>query len=201
MCITRSFRCFRLALLAVLLPFLQVAAAVATTYEISGTYAHVRFTITKWMVFQEEGGFRDISGTLLFDPQHPDSARIDVVVQAASIDTNNSTRDRVLRSDDFFDVEKFPTLEFHSTRIAPKAADQFAVTGNLTIHGVTRQIIIPVHFLGTNNLQGVGDIAGFETTFVLDRTDYRVMGNRWSGGKLSLSKDVNISIHLGGRHP
>jgi hypothetical protein len=112
MCITQSFRCFRLALLAVLLAFLQVAAAAATTYEISGTYAHVRFTITKWLVFQEEGGFRDLAGTLLFDPQRPDNAHIDVVVQAASIDTNNSTRDRVLRSDDFFDVEKFPTSGF-----------------------------------------------------------------------------------------
>jgi len=183
-------------LLAVL--FIACSGLASPTYELGPTYGHVRFSITKWGVFQEEGSFRDLAGTLDFDPRRPETSRVDVVVQAASIDTNNSTRDSTLRSDDFFDVLKFPTLEFHSTQVVPKEPGNFDVSGNLTVHGVTKLITVRARLLGMSDQPGVGQLVGFETTFRIDRSDYGILGSRWSAGRLVLGREVQISIRLGG---
>lgn len=187
-----------LAILLAIALLVGIPPAVGATYQLGSTFGHLRFTITKWGVFQEEGIFRDVSGTLDFDPKKPESARVDVVVKSASIDTNNSTRDRVLRSDDFFDAEKFPTLEFHSTRVSPRGEDRFDVTGALTVHGTTKTVIVSARLLGIGRQPNVGELAGFETDFTIDRTEFGVVGSRWSGGQLLLSKNVQISVRLGG---
>ncbi len=80
----------------------SVSSSPAATCRVGSTLAHVSFTITKWMVFKEEGRFRDVSGSIKFDPKNPAVSKVGITVQAASIDTNNGTRDSVLRSDDFF---------------------------------------------------------------------------------------------------
>ena len=89
----------------------------AKTYAVSKAYTMLSFTATKWMVFKEEGLFQEFSGTLTYSSQDPAKCKIDLTVQAASLDTRNSTRDKVLRSDDFFEVQKYPTLAFRSTRV------------------------------------------------------------------------------------
>ena len=86
----------------------------AKVYTISKSYTTLSFTARKWMVFKEEGLFLDFSGTLAYSSQDPAKCKIDVTVQSASLDTRNAGRDKVLRSDDFFDVERFPTLSFRS---------------------------------------------------------------------------------------
>ncbi len=177
-----------------------ISCAAATNYRVGSTFAHVSFTITKWMVFKEEGIFRDVSGTITFDPKSPGASKVEITVQAASIDTNNATRDGVLRSDDFFDVARYPTLTFSSTRVVSRDADTLEVTGDLSIHGVTRQITVPVKLLGLTTVQNVGELAGFETSFTIDRTDFGVLGARWSGGQLLLSKEVTIHLRIGGIH-
>src|SRR6185369_3230858 len=100
--------------------------AQATTYEIAHLYSNVGFTITK-IFFKEDGGFRDYSGKILYDPDHPERSTVQMTVQAASIDTRNDTRDKVLRSDDFFDTEHYPTLSFVSTSVTPKSGGALAV--------------------------------------------------------------------------
>jgi len=170
----------------------------AKTYRVSKTYTTLSFTATKWMVFKEEGTFQDYAGTLMYDPANLSASSIDVTVQAASLDTRNSTRDGVLRSDDFFDVVKYPTLSFRSTRVAPAGADSLSVTGNLTIHGVTKQLTIPVHVIGVRVMPGIGDFVGFETTFTIDRRDFGVLGTRWSGNKVAIDPDVLIHLIIGG---
>ena len=170
----------------------------AKTYRVSKTYTTLSFTATKWMVFKEEGTFQDYAGTLTYNPSNLSASSIDVTVQAASLDTRNSTRDGVLRSDDFFDVAKYPTLSFRSTRVAPAGADSLSVTGNLTIHGVTKQLTIPVHVIGARVMPGIGDFAGFETTFTIDRRDFGVLGTRWSGNKVAIDPDVLIHLIIGG---
>jgi polyisoprenoid-binding protein YceI len=89
----------------------------AKVYAVSKSYTTLSFTATKWMVFKEEGLFQDFSGTLTYSSEDPSKCRIEVTVQAASLDTRAPGRDKVLRSDDFFDVEKFPTLSFRSTGV------------------------------------------------------------------------------------
>jgi polyisoprenoid-binding protein YceI len=150
------------------------------------------------MVFKEEGLFQDFSGTLSYDPANPAACAIDVTAQAASLDTRNSTRDQVLRSDDFFDVAKYPTLAFHNTSIASTGPDSLSVTGDLTIHGITRRVTVPVRVIGARVMPGIGDFAGFETTFTIDRRDFGVLGTRWSGNKVAIDPSVVIHLLIGG---
>jgi polyisoprenoid-binding protein YceI len=93
-----------------------------------------------------------------------------------------------------FDAERFPSMTFRSKKVEAGTGGAFTVTGDLTIRGTTRQITIPVKFLGVNAVPNVGELAGFETTFTVDRTDYGVNGWKWSGGKLTLSKEVTIHL-------
>jgi polyisoprenoid-binding protein YceI len=115
-------------------------------------------------------------------------------VQAASIDTDNADRDNHLKSPDFFDVQKFPSLTFTSTEVKPKDADTWDVTGDLTIHGVTKRVTIPVELLGTVATPQ-GEKAGFETSFTVNRKDYGIVWNRVldAGGSI-LGDDVKINV-------
>jgi polyisoprenoid-binding protein YceI len=172
----------------------------ASTYEISHVYSNVSFSIMKFF-FKEDGGFRIYAGKVYYDPAHPERSHVRMTVQAASIDTRNEGRDRALRSDDFFDVEHYPTLTFVSTSVTPKSDYLLDVAGDITIHGVTKHITISVRFLGEKYLQGWGDFVGFDTEFTIDRTAFGVNGSRWSGGAAVLSKDVNIHLAIGAIRP
>ena len=154
----------------------------------------VSFNITKFF-FNEEGGFRQYSGKIFYDPDHPERSRVQMIVQAESIDTRNEGRDRVLRSDNFFDVARYPTLSFVSTSVAPRQNGMLDVAGDFTIHGVTKHITIPVHFLGTKQMQGWGDFIGFNTEFTIDRKEFGVNGgSSWSG---ILGKEVVVHLSVG----
>ncbi|MFZ0413564.1 MAG: YceI family protein [Candidatus Acidiferrales bacterium] len=193
--------CFVILLLAALPQVLSAAPSTksaAKTYRVSKTYTTLSFTATKWMVFKEEGTFQDYGGTLTYDPVNPSASSIDVTVQAASLDTRNSTRDGVLRSDDFFDVAKYPTLSFRSTRVTPAGSDSLSVAGDLTIHGVTKQVTVPVNIVGARVMPGIGDFAGFETTFTIDRREFGVLGTRWSGNTVAIDPEVVIHLIIGG---
>lgn len=181
-------------------PAPQALASDAKVYTVSKTYTTLSFTATKWMVFKEEGLFQDFSGTITYSAGDPAKCKIDVTVQAASLDTRAPGRDKVLRSDDFFDVEKYPTLSFHSTRVTSTGKETYDVEGDLTIHGVTKRITVPVKVIGVRVMPGIGDFAGFETTFNIDRRDFGVLGTRWSGNKLSIDPTVVIHLIIGGVH-
>jgi polyisoprenoid-binding protein YceI len=170
----------------------------AKVYAVSKAYSTLSFTATKWMVFKEEGLFQDFSGTLSYSSQDPAKCKIDVTVQAASLDTRAPGRDKVLRSDDFFDVEKYPTLSFRSTKVTSTGKDSYDVEGDLTIHGVTKRITVPAKLIGARVMPGIGDFAGFETTFSIDRRDFGVLGSRWSGNTMAIDPTVLIHLIIGG---
>jgi polyisoprenoid-binding protein YceI len=166
----------------------------AATYDITHVYSSVSFNITKFF-FNEEGGFRQYSGKILYDPDHPERSRVQMTVQAESIDTRNEGRDQVLRSDNFFNVTRYPTLTFISTSVVPRQNGMLDVAGDVTIHGVTKHLTIPVHFLGTKQMQGWGDFIGFNTEFTIDRTEFGVNGDSsWTG---ILGKEVKIRLSIG----
>lgn len=203
----RTLRIFTVLTLLAATPLVTTARNKATpagsnsatkVYAVNKSYTTLSFTATKWMVFKEEGLFQDFSGTLTYNPTDLTKCSIDMTVQAESLDTRNAGRDKVLLSDDFFDVEKFPTLSFRSTRIEARAGDAYDVTGNLTIHGVTKRITIPVKTIGVRVMPGIGDFAGFETTFTIDRRDFGVLGTRWSGNTLAIDPNVVIHLIIGG---
>ncbi|HEY2324142.1 MAG TPA: YceI family protein [Thermoanaerobaculia bacterium] len=185
----------RLALLLLLAA--TTANAEVTRYLVRPTYTSIRFSIVKWSVMKEEGIFREFTGTLDFDPAHPDRSRIEITVQAPSIDTKNDTRDKVLRSEDFLDVARYPTLSFVSRSVNQEGGRWF-VTGDLTIHGTTHRIRVPVSQLGRRDLPKIGKLAAFETAFTINRRDYRVLGARWGAVPGTLEDSVDVHIIVGG---
>jgi len=178
--------------LLLLLLFAANAGAAPARYLVRPVYSNVGFSIVKWGVLKEEGVFRDFAGTLDYDPAAPERSRIDVVVQSASLDTKEEHRDGVVRSDDFLDVARYPTMEFHSTGVR-----NGVVTGNLTIHGVTRRVQFRPAFLGIRDLPKIGKLAGFETTFAINRRDYGVLGSKWGAVPGVLSDEVMVHIIVG----
>lgn len=189
---------YMLRLLACIISFVLAAPAQETTnaatYDITHVYSSINFNISKFF-FNEEGGFGRYAGKIFYDHNHPERSRVQMTVQAASIDTRNERRDKVLRSDNFFDVASYPTLNCASTSVVPKQNGMLDVIGDLTIHGVTKHITIPVRFLGAKQMQGWGDFIGFDTEFSIDRTEFGVNGgSSWSG---ILSKEVEIRLSIG----
>jgi polyisoprenoid-binding protein YceI len=163
-----------------------------TRYSVKPVYTSLRFSIVKWGVLKEEGIFRDFDGTLVYDPAHPETSRIDVVAKAASLDTKNDSRDRTVTGEDFLNAARYPTIEFHSTGV-----DHNFVTGNLTIHGTTKRVRFPVTSLGVHEIPKIGKMAGFETTFTINRRDYGVLGTRWGAVPGVLSDNVELHITIG----
>lgn len=178
--------------LALLLPAL--AAAEPATYKVDSSHSAVSFTI-RHFVSNVPGRFKDFEGAIKHDKQKPEASSVNFTVQAASIDTANNDRDEHLRGADFFDVQKYPTLSFTSTSVKAKDANNLEVTGDMTMHGVTKRITIPVEFLGA--VKGPrGEKAGFETTFTLNRKDYGIVWNRVLDAGPVLSDDVRVTISI-----
>lgn len=142
------------------------------------------------------GQFRDFEGNIDLDRANPARSSVAFTIQTKSIDTGSERRDNHLRSADFFEVEKFPTITFKSTSVAAKSADTFEVTGDLTMHGVTKRVTLPVTFLGFQK-HPRGEKAGFEIETVLNRKDYGITWNRaLDEGGFVLGDDVKVSINL-----
>src|SRR4051794_21794722 len=112
-------------------------ASKTTTYNIDKSHSEVTFQV-RHLITKVRGRFSEFEGTIQFDEEQPERSSVVFTIQAASIDTNERDRDTHLRSADFFEVATYPVLTFRSTAITPKGNNEFALAGELTIHGVTR---------------------------------------------------------------
>lgn len=143
------------------------------------------------------GQFRDFDINIRIDRAKPAASSVDFTIQAASIDTGSPSRDEHLRSPDFFEVSKYPTIAFKSTDVKPKSATTFDVTGDLTMHGVTKRITVAVSFLGFGKDPRGVEKAGFEAEAILDRKDFGITWNRiLDEGGLLLGDEVKVAINL-----
>jgi polyisoprenoid-binding protein YceI len=175
------------------LTIVGIAAAATETFVFDKAHSQVGFQIRHFLT-KVEGRFRDYDGRITIDRQNPANSRVDVTIQAASIDTGNEKRDADLKSANFFEVDKYPTITFKSAKVTPNGKDLYLVTGDLTMHGVTKTIVVPVRHTGFLNL-GKMEKAGFEVTFPLNRKDFGITWNRTldSGGAM-LGDDVQITV-------
>ncbi len=188
----RQFRILTLFLAAI-----TAAPLFATdTYTIDKNHSDVSFQI-RHFVSKVRGRFGDFEGTIQVDPAKPEASSVAFTIKAASIDTNQANRDGDLRSENFFDVAKFPEITFKSTKIVPAGKDKYDVTGSFTMHGVTKEITLPVTFTGTAKDPRGGERAGFELATILNRKDYGINWNKaLDNGSLMLSDDVAVTISL-----
>lgn len=186
-----------LAVLAVLFVLAPAApAAAAVTYTIDKSHSEVSFRIRHFMS-KVRGHFRDFSATIVKDDETPSASSVEFVIQAASIDTDHERRDADLRSANFFDVEKLPTITFKSTAVEKVDDTRFNVTGEFTLHGVTKVLTLPVEFSGEMADGRGGYRAAFATATTLDRKEYGIAWNRTlDQGGLMLGDEVEVEINL-----
>ena len=171
--------------------------AVATrTLAIDPGHSEVAFQV-RHLLSRVRGRFTDFAGAIRFDAARPQDSSVEVVVQAASIDTAEPGRDTHLRSADFFDVERFPTLTFTSTSIVPRGDNRYDIEGDLTIHGVTRRVTLPATFLGSMQDPWGNERFGFEGELTLDRKDYGLAWNAAleTGGFL-VGDEVKVTLSV-----
>ncbi len=165
-------------------------------YEVDPVHSNVEFKI-RHLVGYVTGHFRVYSGTVDFDPQDLTRSSVRFSIRAASIDTANGKRDDDLRSPNFFDVQKFPEITFKSKSISKGSGNTYKVTGDFTLHGVTKEITLPVEFLGTVKDPWGNERAGFSTSLTLNRKDYGIVWNQTlDAGGLMLGDDVQITVAL-----
>ena len=186
----------RLALFALLL-LTAASAFAADTFTIDRAHSNASFKI-RHMMSNTTGSFGDFKGTIVVDREAPTKSSVEFSIASASINTGTEDRDKHLRSADFFDASQFPEITFKSTKIASSGTkDTYNVTGNFTMHGVTKVITLPVTFLGFAKDPWGNERAGFELETTIDRKDYGLTWNKSldSGGML-LADDVKIAINL-----
>ena len=183
-------------LVAAALSVLAVAPAFADTYKIDPGHSEVSFQI-RHMVSQVRGRFNAFSGTVQMDPKNLAASSVEFTIKAESIDTNVADRDKHLRGADFFDVEKFPEITFKSKSVKAAGKDKYNVLGTLTMHGVSKDITLPVTFLGEGKDPWGGIRAGFETATTLNRKDFGIVWNKAvDNGGVLLGDDVKVEINL-----
>jgi polyisoprenoid-binding protein YceI len=186
-----------IALLAVALPAAAAVPAAATgTWNVDKVHSETGFQV-RHLMSKVRGSFGDFAGRIQIDTAKPEASSVEFTIKVASIDTKEPKRDGHLKSPDFFDAEKFPEIRFVSKKVAPKSDTTYDVTGDLTMHGVTKQITLPVTFLGLAKDPWGNDRVGFETAITLNRQDYGVKWNQTlDQGGLMVGDDVTISINI-----
>lgn len=172
-------------------------ALAAGTWTVDPAHTRVGFIARHLMVTKVRGEFTDFDAKVEV-AEDPLDSTVEVVVQMESIDTGTPDRDGHLRSNDFFDIATFPTMEFKSTRIA-RAGELFALKADLTIKGVTRSIDFELVFDGTGQDPWGGERAGFSATATIDRNDFGVAfnapletGGVLVGDKVQIELDVQL---------
>jgi len=199
-------RWFRILPSAALAAFAVAATAEPRTYQIDQAHSEVGFDIRHFFA-KVHGRFDDYSGTIVFDPANLAASTVEVAIRDSSIDTAHERRDKHLRSQDFFWVEKYPILTFKSTSVIPgRDSSHFQVSGDLTIRGVTKPVTLEVEYLGMGRVaiggNSLGTQAGFTATTTVNRKDWGIVWNRTldQGGTL-LGDEVAIVLNVAAGSP
>lgn len=169
---------------------LATTARAADVYKIDPVHSSAEFRIRHMGVSTVLGRFNAISGTVTLDAKDDSKNAVQVEIQTKSVDTANEARDKHLRSADFFDVEKFPVMSFKSTSFKKKG-DKFDVKGDFTLHGVTKPLTVEVEQTGTGKSKEGKDLAGFEASFAIKRSDFGM--DKMLGSSL-IGDDVKITV-------
>jgi polyisoprenoid-binding protein YceI len=189
----------RVALVIAVLSVPSVASAQATTWTIDPGHSAAQFSVRHMVVSNVRGEFDGPSGTVTFDPKDiAGTLKVDASIDAKTINTRNPDRDKDLRSSLFFDVDKFPRITFKSKRAEAAGAGRFRLVGDLTIHGVTKEVALDVQG-PTPEIKDIwgGVRVGATATTSVDRREFGLLYNRMlEAGGAVVGNEVNITIDL-----
>jgi polyisoprenoid-binding protein YceI len=175
---------------------MPVMAQNATAWTVDNSHSSIKFEIRHFFS-NVPGAFHEYDADIHFDPNNLDDSKLDVTIQVASVDTENERRDGHLRTDDFFNVEKWPTMTFTSNSIESVGDNQFVAKGELTIKDVTKDFELPFTLLGVMDhprRDGV-KIAGFTSEFMLKRNDFGVGTGDYISDAV-IGNEVNITLNM-----
>lgn len=165
-----------------------------TAWKLDPSHTSVEFSAKHMMITTVRGRFADVEGTIYTDEQNPGNSSVEAVLKGASLDTRSDQRDQHLKSADFLDVEKFPTISFRSKRVEG-SREEFKLTGDLTIRGTTKEITLDVTFEGRGKDPWGGERVGFAANGKIDRRDFGLTWNQAleTGGVL-VANEIKITI-------
>jgi len=168
-----------------------------TTWTLDPAHTLVEFAAKHLMITTVKGRFTDVSGTIHMDETDPSASSVEAVIKAASIDTRTDQRDAHLKSADFLEVERFPEITFRSTKLERVGDAHYRVTGDLTIHGITKPVVLDVSDEGRTKDPWGGERAGFSATTRIDRRDFGLTWNQVveSGGVL-VGNEIRITLEV-----
>ncbi len=169
-----------------------------TTYTIDPAHSSAQLSVRHMMISNVRGGFSSVKGTVEFDPANPSDASVDVVIDATTIKTLDDQRDAHLKSADFLDVEKYPTIEFKSTKVTANGDGEAIVAGDLTIHGVTKPVTLKVEGPTPEGKDPWGNIrVGASATTKIKRSEF---GLTWNAaletGGIMVSDELKIELEV-----
>jgi polyisoprenoid-binding protein YceI len=177
-------------LMILALPLISVASlkAASSEWDIDPNHTAVQFSVRHLGISNVQGDFTKVSGMAMIDEDDPSNSTVTVTVDLTSVDTRIERRDDDLKSPNFFDVAKYPTMTFQSTKIAKAGDGKLKMTGNLTLHGVTKEITLDVDG-PTAPINQMGVRRGAEATGTLNRKDFGIVAD-----PMVVGDDINITI-------
>ena len=169
----------------------SAASALEETYKIDTSHSSVNFSI-RHFVAKTTGTFKDFEGTIVINTDVITKSSVEATIQVPSVDTASVKRDKHLNEDDYFHTAAFPVMTFKSTKWeTTDDADEFLVTGDLTILGVTKPVTLEVELLGTGSGRNGAQLAGWEAEATIDRTEWGL-----TSGAPAVSNEVEIEINI-----
>lgn len=180
----------------VLLAGLQAAAQTAK-WQIDPAHSDALFSVRHMGIANVHGGFSNVTGVVLLDDQKITQSSVDATIDTTTVDTGNGMRDKDLKSANFFDIDKYPTMHFVSTKLTDEGG-QLKLYGNLTLHGVTRPVVLNMDPVSKAQVDPWGKTRrGFTATTTLNRRDFGLV---WSGtlksGDAVVANDVKITLEI-----
>jgi polyisoprenoid-binding protein YceI len=169
-----------------------------TIYKIDPAHSSAQFVVRHMMISNVRGAFSGVQGTIEYDPDHPNQSQVDVVIDASKINTLDEQRDAHLKSPDFLHVEQHPTITFKSKKIASAGGNEWKVTGDLTIHGVTKEVVLDADGPTPEGKDPYGNIrVGASASTKIKRSDF---GLKWNApvetGGILVGDDLKIELDV-----
>ena len=174
-----------------------VPTALSGTYAIDPAHSRIGFVARHAMVAKVRGSFNEFSGTGYFDAEDPTKSHLELTIKAASVDTRNADRDAHLRNNDFFDMERYPEITFVSTAVEQVDADNYRVTGDLTIRGVTKPVTVDLEYTGAAVDPFGNQRIGLEGKATVNRKDWGITWNAaLEAGGVLVSDKVTLELEV-----
>jgi polyisoprenoid-binding protein YceI len=170
----------------------------AAEWTVDPNHSQAAFAVKHMMVSTVHGSFNGLKGTVNYDPAHPDAGKVDITIDATTVDTRNDMRDKDLKSDHFFDVAKFPSISFVSTKVEPAGKGKLKLVGDMTLHGVTKEVTWLVEGPADAVKDGKGNLhSGATATTAIKRKDFGLTWNKsLDGGGVMVGDDIDLTVEV-----